>query len=160
MVSHGGSSSYLLSASVPYNSALPTRACPQTCRPIVVEGSRRELVTTAGTYFGQMPTSLTALRARREGIHVSRKPGTPHTDDRPLGRRAPIHPTGPRTLRTNIRPSNPSNPLLQTAVASTQRNKCLCCRRRLGQKLLRMHVHPGRSSQLWKQLSRNLLVSL
>ena len=67
MLSQRGPTSNLSSASVPNICALPTRACPKTCRPIDAEDTRREIGATAETYSGQMPTGQTELRASRQG---------------------------------------------------------------------------------------------
>ena len=92
-------------------SALPTRACPQTCRPIEADDARREKGATAETYSGQMPTCQTELRetsgAARHRNNMFREPGTPHTDDRLLGRRAPANKTGFRKLSPNTRAAHP-----------------------------------------------------
>jgi hypothetical protein len=123
MVSQRGSTSNLLSASVPNISALPTRACPRN-----VGQAAREKGATAETYSGQMPTNSTELRACGEGNHVPGKPRTPHTDDRRLRRSTPLSPLNKtcfRMLSPNTRVAHHKNPLLQTVVGS-KRNKCLC----------------------------------
>ena len=88
----------LLSASVPHISALPRRACPQTCRPIAVEQCCCEVVIRALTCSGQMPTIECELRACCGTMHGLPTPRTPHIDVRSLGRSFPIQQTCARTL--------------------------------------------------------------
>ena len=124
MVAHRGSTSNLSSACVPEMSALPTRSCPQTCRPIEADDARREKGATAETYSGQMPTNSTELRACGEGNHVPGKPRTPHTDDRVLRRSTPLSPLNKTCFGMlsplsppNTRAAHHKNPSLQTEIA-------------------------------------------